>query len=224
MATKINPTETFPLTYRTDALRTLSEQLCIPPTRISKFFGYTNNKTVDRWIAGNDIYVASLVNICNTFRIDLLSFFTYEGKTFNTNLGDIIAMEKAGINLRNVIEEHNVKPCSYNDFRTLSPLTPHDATPADDPKHPSRHTTSAIGTSEQLQSMPTEFIDRIIAMQCQAHEHERQMLEQQRADMQTIIDDKDKQIAKLEKELKRLRVIERASKPYMGIVADDGEQ
>lgn len=221
MTTKINPTETKPLTYRIDALRTISDLLMIPPTRISKHFGYTNNITVERWMAGKDIYTTSLIHLCNTFKLDLLSFFTYEDRAFQTNLGNIIAMEKAGLNLHDILIEKGVAPCQFDDFRTLSPLTPHEPLPAEDPTHPRHHTQPASIGSTPASTMPSDVLDRMIAFQCNAHEHEKQMLEQQRRDMQAIIDDKEKQIAKLEKELKRLRVIENASKPYMGIVADD---
>lgn len=197
-----------PLSYRADALRELTSMLHIPPTRISKMLGQTNNITVNRWLGGCDIYVNALVNLCNMLQLDLLSFFTYNGQPLQTSLADIIRLEQSGLNLRQILEEKGVNPATEQESHTL-PTEPH---------------SSPTPTQPNIQSLPTELLDRMIAIQCQAHEHERQMLEQQRADMQTIIDDKDKQIAKLEKELKRLRVIERASKPYMGIVADDGEQ
>ena len=223
MSTKISPTETRPLSYRTDALRTICNLLMIPPTRISARFKYTNNTTVNRWLDGNDIYIASLLFICNQFNLDLLSFLNYDGKCFKTNLGDIIALEKAGLNLREILEEKGVEPCTFAESQTLSPLTPHDPLPTEDPSHP-RHTPrqSAIGEPDNTATLPSSLIDKIVEMQCKAHEHEREMLEQQRRDMQTIIDDKDKQIAKLERELNRLKKQNPAPVSYFtGMIADD---
>lgn len=181
-------------------------------------FGHTNNITINRWLAGKDIYISSLVQFCNYFKTDILSFFTYEGKTFNTNIGDIIKLEKAGLDIQELLRQNNIDPCTPED----SLVRAQDELPTDDPSHP--HYTkqpASIGTNNWMDNMPASYLDQFIKFQCNAHEHERQMLEQQRIDMQSIIDDKDKQIKRLEKEVKRLLSVERASKPYFGAVADD---
>lgn len=209
--------QTGPLSYRTDALKQLSSLLRIPPTRMAKAVGQSNNITIDRWLKGYDIYTTSLVNLCNLFHLDILSFLTYDDKSFKTNMGDIIKMEQAGLDLRDLLKEKEVEPCTFDECRTLSDATPHDPS--------SINTTYPATPSIGQYSTPTPeaFIDKLIAFQCQAHEHERQMLEQQRQDLQTVIDDKDRQIAALQKELNRMKKQKPATTPYFGMVADDSE-
>lgn len=202
-ARNIPSAEITPLAYRNDALLQLTTLLRIPPTRIAKIFNHTNNISINRWLEGNNIYTHSLLGLCNLLKLDLLSFFTYNGKTFQTNFGDIVRMEEAGLNLRDFLTEHGVTPCDFNESRTLSQQTPHEPFAIEDPSHPLyKPIPPAIGTSD-TPKFPSEILDYIIKLQCNATEHERVALEQQREDLNAIIDEKERQISKLGKELKQ---------------------
>ena len=201
------------INYDTQALSQQLSRFGIAKTRLAKLFRQTNNLTVNRWISGGDIYLSSLLTIVNTFGIEFMSFFSHDGHPFATRIADIALMEEAGLRLPDILQQHGIEPTS------------------DSPSAQRRHTADT-GTAEGgnpptaqhiagAEILPGDILDRFLKFQCAAHEHEQQALQRQQDLYQQMIADKDKQIASMEKELKRLRVIENASIPYHSMAADD---
>lgn len=192
------------LSYNETALKQFMAKLNIARTTLSRKLGLTNNQTVDRWLEGRSIYSHHLLSICNLYRLDLLSFFTYQGHTFKTRLLDLYKFETAGYSMQQVLIANNITPCEDTECHTLT----YDA---DNPD----------GTSTLLANTPPDVIDRIVNLQVKAYEHERKSLEEQRQLMQSIIDDRDHQIEELKKEIKALKKTQAPTpQPYAQFVAD----
>lgn len=188
------------INYKDDALRQFVEKCGIVRTHLARLFNQTNNLTVDRWLSGKDIYLGSLLTICNTYRLDLLSFMLHDNKPFATTVEDIALMEDAGLNLRDIMKEHGVElaqPGCYS-LQADAPM-PSLAAMAAQPETP------APAPEPTITNMPSDMIDKIILVQTRAYEHEQQSLKRQRADLQNIIERQDAEIAELKKELRKQR-------------------
>lgn len=111
------------LRYKSNAFEELLKKYNLKKTNISKrTFGQTNNKTVNRWLNGEDIYFTKLISICNDKKIDLLSFLEFEGKAFRSTLMDVIALEEQGMSVRELMQKQEKELCvdDKNTFITLS--------------------------------------------------------------------------------------------------------
>ena len=189
--------------FNNQAIAEIFRKYRILKTQVSKLFGQTNNATVERWINGKDIYVNALAKLCSSYNIDLLSFFTHDNKPFSTTLQDIAVMEENGLNLRDLLKEHNIEPSSNKNIRTLASDINGVAT---DNAKPIAQTISADAPerpAEEHTILSENIIDRFITFQTRAYTHEQEALERQRRDMQAIIDRQDAAIAELKKELRK---------------------
>ena len=192
-------------TFRPTAISEFSNKYRIVKTQISKQFRQTSNVTVDRWLNGGDIYSTPLARLCSFYNLDLLSFFMHDDKPFRTTIQDIIRMEEAGLDLRQLMQEHDVNPCKESEMRTLieefgntshANAKPERSITFDTPvSEPAAPATSVIA--------PEDIIDRFIEFQTKAYAHEQESLERQRKAMQEIIDRQDATIAELKKELRK---------------------
>lgn len=193
------------ITFNTSAVSELFRKYRIIKTQVAKQFNQTNNVTVERWISGNDIYSTPLARLCSYYNLDILSFFLHDGKPFRTATQDIILMEEAGLNLRDLMREHGVEPCKESEMRTLIDEF-HNTSAA--PAEPARTITfDAPAASPDAPAAPAiapeDIIDRFIEFQTKAYSHEQESLERQRKAMQEIIDRQDATIAELKKELRK---------------------
>lgn len=66
---------------------------------IMRAFGQSNSATAQRWLEGHDLYVSSLIKLCNRFNFEFLSFFLYRGHRFTTTLDQLARVESMGIDL-----------------------------------------------------------------------------------------------------------------------------
>lgn len=185
------------INYQSNALKRFVERFGIVRTHMARLFKQTNNLTVDRWLAGKDIYLGSLLTICNTYKLDLLSFFNHNGKPFGTTIEEIACMEEAGLTLKDLLKEKGLE-VEDNECNTLSGTSPVPTaqTPA---------TSEQQRAAENIAALPTDILDRFIDMQTRAYSHEQASLNQQRQDLQIVIAHKDALIADLQRELKKLR-------------------
>lgn len=217
--------------FNTHAVSELFRKYRIIKTQVAKQFKQTNNVTVERWINGNDLYTSPLARLCSYYNLDLLSFFQHDGKPFSTTTQDIIAMEEAGLSLRDLMREHGVEPCKESEMRTL---IDEFSNPSAAPAEPERERTVTFETPATEPNAPAtttiapeEIIDRFIEFQTKAYTHEQESLERQRKAMQAIIDRQDATIAELKKELRK-RGAQSVAYPLNGatrtiVVNDDTE-
>lgn len=154
------------------------------------------------------------MEICNKYRMNPLAFLTVNGHEIRTNLSDLYLYEKAGLSVRDELRRIGQNPSKDDECHSL--MGHPDQTDADD----GQPSTPPTGISPA--NLSPDMLDRIIAMQTQAHEHERQALDRQRQDLQQIIKQKDELITELQRELKKLRTKDTLLNGY-GFVADDSK-
>lgn len=195
-------------TYVTTALQDFFNKYKIVRTHVARLFSQTNNIVLNRWLSGKDLYVSSLLKICNAYDMDLLSFFQLGGHSFTTTLHDLLKFEEAGLKLTDVMREKGIDPANVKKYRSLAKdvNTTTDTVPAKPndlkDKQPEDEAEAQTGG---YATMSADILDRFVQMQTSAYAHEQEALRQLRADMQMIIDRQDAQIKELQKELKKYK-------------------
>lgn len=185
------------INYQNNALKMFVERFGIVRTHMARLFKQTNNVTVERWLAGKDIYLGSLLTISNTYKLDLLSFFDHDGKPFSTTIEEIVRMEDAGLTLKDLLREKDLDM----DDKECNTLSGTATTPSTTASQEQEQKSAA----ESIAILPTDILDKFIDMQTRAYTHEQASLNQQRQDLQIVIEHKDALIAELQKEIKKLR-------------------
>lgn len=234
-------------TYNTQALSAIFKKYRVVRSNVAKLFHQSNNQTIDGWISGKDIRLSRLLGICNHYQMDLLSFIRLGDHTFQTTLQDLRRFERAGLSLIDVMRQHGIEPVSDRQYRSLSPVAeasistcpakPGDIdTPAEDPEpaapapslpQPEALTSVTSFTEGQLPTtgLSPDILDRFVAIQTAAFEHERQSLQCQREDLQNIINMQQKTIDRMQSEINHLKRTSERNKrrSTQGMATDDAE-
>lgn len=208
-------------TYVQTALSSFFEKYKIVRTHVARMFSQTNNLVINRWLNGSDIYVGSLLKICNAYEMDLLSFFKLNGHTFKSTLHDLMKFEESGLSLKDVMLERGIEPTSIKKYRSLSEdveitMSTTAATPNDlkqTKEEPADEQTDK--TKNGYATMSADILDRFVQAQTAAYAHEQASLQRQREDMQKIIDHQEETIKGLQKELKKYKRAAAGIKPSM---------
>lgn len=100
-------------------LKNLMERYALKSLHIMSCNNQSNTSTLRRWLMGGDMQVSALVNVCSGMRLDLLSFFRYDGHKFQTHLENLYRFERAGLSVEECLREHGVE--CYREVSDHSP-------------------------------------------------------------------------------------------------------
>lgn len=201
------------LDYNPEALSEAMLRHSIRQQHIMNLFNTTNTLMAKKWMAGGDIYVKTLLRICNAFKLDLLQFFLYDGAPISATLEDVHRLTIGGRSVDSMLRQRNIPP--------LADEGPHKAgdeampAPPDDPKSRAELLKQCAAAHEayelrqtgaSLAQLPVEdLIEKFIDVQRKASEHEQAALDDLRAKMQRVIDERDREILSLKTELAMAR-------------------
>ena len=158
--------------------------LGISQKEIMNAVGHTNPTTCIKWMTGSDIYLRSLLEVCNQTGIDLLSLVQYYGHRFKSNIEDLYRLELTGTTIADVLRERGI------DSSSATKLMDEELRASTNQRlieQAEIHAQSRKKTDDTELTM-SSIIDRIIDMQSKAHEHELTSLERQRIESREIID------------------------------------
>lgn len=181
--------------YNTKTMAAVFDRWKFVRTHVARFFHQTNNITINKYIAGGDIYVSKLLAFCNDRNVDLLQYFMHDGKPYYTNMCELAALEDAGIRVDDILRDRSivvepVRNIFHNETTEPTKTVPIEA---------SQQEETAKLESSQLEEGSFNNLLR------QLHTHEREALDRQRQDLMTLVNYKDRIIAAKEEEICRLR-------------------
>ena len=76
--------------YKETKFKELIDEGHLTPTSIRNKIANGQYSTIQRWIAGEDIYIKKLVEVCNVFKLNLLDFFLKDGSPIQCNTPESI--------------------------------------------------------------------------------------------------------------------------------------
>lgn len=88
------------------------EKYGIPKQHALKCTNQSNPQYCARWLSGADMNSSTLSKLCSHLHLNLLSFFTYYGHEFATELENLYRLEKAGLSVADILAEHGISPYS----------------------------------------------------------------------------------------------------------------
>lgn len=212
----------FEFTFRPGTFSGFMSQLHISPTPFAKSIGHSVLSSVNRWLDGKPTYTDTMLDFCTKYRMNPLAYFAVNGYHLQTSMADLYLYEKAGLSIRDELRRHGLHP-SHDDecHRLMENATESNAESIERKGESVESSVDAPAPSMQPQNLSGDVLDRIIALQCQAHEHEQQALTRQRQDLQMVIDQKDELIRELQAEIKKLSA-KSDSISYFGSMVADG--
>lgn len=90
------------------------EKYGIPKQHALKCTNQSNPQYCARWLSGADMNTSTLTKLCSHLHLNLLSFFTYYGHEFATELENLYRLEKAGLSVADILTEHGIRPYNPN--------------------------------------------------------------------------------------------------------------
>lgn len=188
--------------FNKTAFSQLAEMYSIPKMQIMAATNQTNPAIVKRMLGGTDIYVATLTNICSNLHLDLLSFFKYDNHTFKTNLENLYRLEKAGINVADLLNERGIDAYDPSvQGHTVGAIC-EAREDVDRRVEKQINIYNERNTNEPLSL--NEVISKIDKMREQAYNHEKQALDKLRKEMQAEINSLYEEIGALKAKNKQL--------------------
>ena len=226
----------FEFTFRPDAFSGFMSQLHIAPTPFAKSIGHSVLSSVNRWMDGKPTYTDTMLDFCTKYRMNPLAYFSVNGYHLQTSMADLYLYEKAGLSIRDELRRHGLQPSrdeechrlmqSANSSTAAESKEESNASQSNEERVMSNVDTSNssnLSNPSNSSNLSGDVLDRIIALQCQAHEHEQQALTRQRQDLQMVIDQKDELIKELQAEIKKLRDKAESRSFYASLAADDSQ-
>lgn len=174
--------------------------------------------SVNRWLDGKPTYTDTMLDFCTKYRMNPLAYFDVNGYHIQTSLADLYLYEKAGLSVRDELRRHGLQPSRDEECHRLMQVPDESNEENVIRKEETENTTPSDSAKTTISG---DVLDRIIALQCQAHEHEQQALTRQRQNLQMVIDQKDELIRELQAEIKKLRAKEENRGYFGGMVADE---
>ena len=229
----------FEFTFRPDTFSVFMKQLHIAPTPFAKSLGHSVLSSVNRWMDGKPTYTDTMLDFCTKYRMNPLSYFAVNGYHLQTSMADLYLYERAGLSIRDELRRHGLQPSRDEEchrlievieskdervMRDVDVKSNEERVESNEASVESNADTAPSNSSNHSNYQPLsgDVLDRIIALQCQAHEHEQQALTRQRQDLQMVISQKDELIRELQAEVKKLRAKAEQARGYYGeMVADE---
>lgn len=184
-------------------LKGLMEKLGLKSLHIMSCNNQSNTSTLRRWLMGGDMQVSALANVCSGMRLDLLTFFRYDGYKFNTSLENLYRFEHAGLSIEDCLREHGIEcyrdPADHSPVALAKSETRAEIDAMND-KSLANHTAREVQIRrlEGQTLSVSDILDRLSKVQSDAFDHELAALDNLRAQHMAETADLNKKIGQLE--------------------------